>query len=101
VYEGDLQQNGKSLSRVRRLTFGKGRDDFPRAWTADSKAIFFDSNRNGKWEIFKHSLDQVSDEPYWQASNDAFSPRMSADQRSLLYLDRPREWHEPDPVSLM
>jgi Tol biopolymer transport system component len=101
VYEGDLHENGKSLSRVRRLTFGKGRDDFPRAWTPDGKAIFFDSNRNGKWEIFKQSSDQVSDEPYLQGANDEFSPRMSPDGRSLLYLDRPRDWREPQPVRLM
>jgi DNA-binding winged helix-turn-helix (wHTH) protein/Tol biopolymer transport system component len=101
VYEGDLEENGKSLSRVRRLTFGKGRDDFPRAWTPDSKAIFFDSNRNGKWEIFKQDSDQVSDEPYLQGANDEFSPSMSSDGRSLLYLDRPRVWREPEPVRLM
>jgi dipeptidyl aminopeptidase/acylaminoacyl peptidase len=101
VYEGDLEQSGKSLLRVRRLTFGQGRDDFPRAWTADSKAIFFDSNRNGKWEIFKQGSDQVSDEPYLQGANDEFSPRMSPDGRSVLYLDRPREWREPEPVRLM
>ncbi len=101
VYEGDLQEDGKSLSRVRRLTFGKGRDDFPRAWTPDGKAIFFDSNRNGKWEIFKQGSDQVSDEPYLQGANDEFSPRMSPDGRSLLYLDRPRDWREPQPVRLM
>jgi hypothetical protein len=101
VYEGDLEENGKSLLRVRRLTFGQGRDDFPRTWTPDSKAIFFDSNRNGKWEIFKQSADQVSDEPYLQGANDEFSPRMSPDGRSLLYLDRPRDWREPEPVRLM
>jgi DNA-binding winged helix-turn-helix (wHTH) protein/Tol biopolymer transport system component len=101
VYEGDLQENGKSLSPPRRLTFGKGRDDFPRAWTPDGKAIFFDSNRNGKWEIFRQGSDQLSDEPYLQGANDEFSPRMSPDGRSLLYLDRPRDWREPQPVRLM
>jgi DNA-binding winged helix-turn-helix (wHTH) protein/Tol biopolymer transport system component len=101
VFEGDLEERGESLSRVRRLTFGRGRDDFPRAWTPDSKAIFFDSNRNGKWEIFKQALDQISDEPYLQSANDEFSPRMSPDGRSLLYLDRPREWRESEPVRLM
>ncbi len=101
VYEGDLNDNREALSRVRRLTFGQGRDDFPRAWTPDSKAIFFDSNRNGKWEIFKQASDQISDEPYLQGANDEFSPRMSPDGRSLLYLDRPRDWREPAPVRLM
>ena len=101
VYEGDLEKNGQLLVRVRRLTFGQGRDDFPRTWTADSKAIFFDSNRNGKWEIFKQGADQVSDEPYLQGANDEFGPVMSPDGRSLLYLDRVRDWSEPAPVRLM
>jgi Tol biopolymer transport system component len=101
VFEGDLSEHRESLLRVRRLTFGRDRDDFPRAWTPDSKAIFFDSNRNGKWEIFKQALDQISDEPYLQGPNDEFSPRISRDGRSLLYLDRPREWRESEPVRLM
>ena len=37
VYEGDLEESGESLLRVRRLTFGEGRDDFPRAWTRIAK----------------------------------------------------------------
>jgi hypothetical protein len=89
------------LFRVRRLTLGQGRDDFPRAWTPDSKAIFFDSNRNGRWEIFRQAADQISDEPYLQGANDEFSPKMSPDGGSLLYLDRPRDWREPAPVQLM
>lgn len=101
VYEGDLGDRGEPLSRVRRVTLGQGRDDFPRAWTPDSKAIFFDSNRNGKWEIFKQASDQISDEPYLQGASDEFSPSMSPDGRALLYLDRPRDWHEPEPVRLM
>jgi DNA-binding winged helix-turn-helix (wHTH) protein/Tol biopolymer transport system component len=101
VYAGDLDPLRESLSRVRRLTFGKGRDDFPRAWTPDSKAIFFDSNRNGKWEIFKQAADQIADEPYVQSTNDDFGPTLSPDGRALLYLDRPRVWREPEPVRLM
>jgi hypothetical protein len=101
VYAGDLDSDSESLSRVRRLTLGQGRDDFPEAWTPDSKAIFFDSNRNGKWEIFKQAADQMSDEPYLQGATDEFGPRMSPDGRSILYLDRPRNWREPAPVRLM
>ena len=101
VYEGDLDKEGRSLGGVRRLTFGLGRDDFPRAWTPDAKSVIFDSNRNGKWEVFKQASDEISDEPYLQGVDDEFSPRMSPDGRWLLYLDRPRNWHEPEPVQLM
>jgi Tol biopolymer transport system component len=101
VYEADFADSEKILLRVRRLTFGQGRDDFPRAWTPDSKTILFDSNRNGKWEIFQQEREQVSDEPLVQGENDEFSPRLSPDGRFLLYLDRPGEWREPQAVSLM
>lgn len=99
VYTGEL--GAESLRDVRRLTFGVGRDDFPRAWTPDGKALFFDSNRNGKWEIFRQALNEPSDEPDLQSSDDLFSPRVSPDGQWLLYLDRPRIWREPQPVSVM
>lgn len=101
VYEGDLAKTESTLLRVRRLTLGKGRDDFPRAWTPDSQSIFFDSNRSGKWEIFKQGWNQISDEPYLQGANDEFNPRTSPDGRFLLYLDRSRGWREPQPVRLL
>ncbi|HKE22281.1 MAG TPA: winged helix-turn-helix domain-containing protein [Bryobacteraceae bacterium] len=101
VYLGDWKDREKSLLNVRRFTFGLGREDFPRAWTPDSKSIFIDSNRNGNWEIFKQPFDGVSDAPFVQGIEDQFGPRVSPDDNWLLYWQRPRNWREPQPVRLL
>ncbi|MEO7144546.1 MAG: winged helix-turn-helix domain-containing protein [Bryobacteraceae bacterium] len=90
-----------ALLNVRRFTFGLGREDFPRAWTPDSRALFIESNRNGNCGIFRQECDRVSDEPFTLGEDDRFSPRVSPGGEWLLYLERPRNWQEPDPVRLM
>jgi DNA-binding winged helix-turn-helix (wHTH) protein/Tol biopolymer transport system component len=100
VYLGDLGNGGKILLEPHAITFGMGREDFPRAWRADSRALFIDSNRNGNWEIFERQLDGTSDTAFITGIDDAFSPRVSPDGKWLLYFERPRDWHEPQPVKL-
>src|SRR5581483_4647721 len=101
TYVGDLDNGTRTLQNVRRLTFGLGREDFPRAWTPDSRALFIDSNRTGNWEIFKQGFAGDTDTPFVQGEDDQFSPRLSPDHAWLLYLERPKDWHEPQPVTLM
>lgn len=101
AYLGDLRDGRTKLVGVRRFNFGIGREDFPRAWTPDSQAVLLDSNRTGHWEIFKQALDSGSDEPFVAGPDDQFSPRLSPDGAWLLYLDRARNWREPQPVSMM
>jgi dipeptidyl aminopeptidase/acylaminoacyl peptidase len=57
VYLADLQTHGMGITTPRRLTLNEGRD-YPAAWTPDSRAIVFVSNRNGQWELFRQSLDE-------------------------------------------
>lgn len=101
VYVADLMGSPPRLKHMRRLTFGESSDDFPRAWSHDSKTLFFDSNRSGHWEIYKRHLASGLDEAFVRGPDDAFSPRISPDGKWLLYLDRPRVWQEPQPVSVM
>ena len=101
TYIGDLGNGARTLQNVRRLTFGLGREDFPRAWTPDSRALFIDSNRTGNWEIFKQASAGDTDTPFVQGEGDQFNPRLSPDHAWLLYLERPKDWHEPQPVTLM
>jgi eukaryotic-like serine/threonine-protein kinase len=95
VYLADLQANGARISTPRRLTLNEGRD-FPAAWTADSKGVVFVSNRNGRWELFRQSLDKDTAEPIAKASEDEAErteagefnptiPRMSPDGSWILY----------------
>ena len=101
VYLGRLEHKGRSLVDVRRFTLGIGREDYPHAWTPDSKTIFFDSNRNGHWEIFKQAIDSAGDVPFVQGPDDQFDPHQSPDGAWLLYIERPLNWHEPQQTRLM
>src|SRR3954451_8676639 len=58
VYIGTLVSDGTHLLAQRRLTLDEN-ENIPTAWTPDSKAVLFSSNRNGKREIFKQAIDQI------------------------------------------
>src|SRR5207249_12254776 len=58
---GQLGRGGSSVTSPRGITFTEA-DELPAAWTADSKAVIFFSDRNGHWCVFKQALDQDSAE---------------------------------------
>jgi len=58
VYVGDLRAGGTELANTRRLTLDQS-DDWPAFWTPDDKAVVFESNRNGRSQIFRQRLDQT------------------------------------------
>ena len=64
VYVGDLEKGGARLKTPpRRLTLDE-RNDRPSAWTPDSKAVLFISDRSGHYHIYKQAPDQDSAEPF-------------------------------------
>jgi len=84
VYVAELQNGGTSLKLPRRLTKDEAMDR-PGAWTPDSKAVLFSSDRNGSWDIYKQALDK--DEPELLISGPGFKidPRLSPDDKWILY----------------
>jgi hypothetical protein len=54
------------------------------AWTADSKAVLFFSNRNGTWKLFKQAIDETTPEVLAEGRR-LFLPRLSADGSQVLY----------------
>jgi eukaryotic-like serine/threonine-protein kinase len=84
VYVGELKGNGTRLENPRRLTMDD-RDDFPSAWTPDSKAIVFTSNRNGDFDIFKQFLEQRSADLIVTGGGPKSFPRLSPDGTWILY----------------
>jgi len=86
VYVGQLGRGGSSIRTPRRITFTEA-DELPVAWTADSKAVIFLSDRNGHWGVFKQALDQDSAEALVTGAKnaEADSPRISPDSTWLLY----------------
>jgi Tol biopolymer transport system component len=85
VYIGDLESGGKRLKfPPRRLTLDE-RMDQPTAWTPDSTAVLFQSDRNGNWDIYKQALDQESAEPFVATPQVELEPRLSADGAWFVY----------------
>jgi DNA-binding winged helix-turn-helix (wHTH) protein/Tol biopolymer transport system component len=70
------------------------------AWTPDSRAVLFASNRNGTWKLFRQQIDQVTPQVLVEG-RDIFMPRLNPDGQEILYL----AGYNPDdpsrPVSVM
>ena len=62
VYVGQLQRGGTRLTAPQRLSLVEGWTR-PTAWTPDSKAVFFVSNDDGAWGLYKQALGSESAEP--------------------------------------
>jgi eukaryotic-like serine/threonine-protein kinase len=87
VYIGEVGGGGTRLKAPpRRLTLDE-HNDWPTAWTPDSKALLFGSDRSGKRNVYKQALDQDSGEPLLaNAPVDLVFPRLSADGAWILYV---------------
>jgi len=85
VYVGDLEKGGARLKTPpRRLTLDE-RNDRPSAWTPDSKAVLFISDRSGHYHIYKQALDQDSAEPFVVTPQVDWNARLSPDGEWVIY----------------
>jgi Tol biopolymer transport system component len=72
------------LLNQRRLTFSLA-EEFPHAWTADSRTIIFESNQNGPFDLYRQSIDRRESEPLVVSGVSKVLAEMSPDGRWLLY----------------
>jgi serine/threonine protein kinase/Tol biopolymer transport system component len=84
VYVAELQAGGTRLTAPRRLTLDE-RNDWPTAWTADSRAVIFSSDRNGRSQVFKQNLDRETAEVIAAGPDDYLVPRLSPDGAWVLF----------------
>jgi serine/threonine protein kinase/Tol biopolymer transport system component len=96
IYLGELAAGGTRMNPPRRLTKDEA-DDYPTAWTADSKAVLFQSNRNGTMGIFKQGINQDTAETVVTGPEDAVLPRLSADGAWIIYQETPKTPAESSP----
>jgi dipeptidyl aminopeptidase/acylaminoacyl peptidase len=94
VYVGDLEPGGARLKRSpRRLTLDE-RNDNPSAWTPDSKAVLFMSDRTGSYNIYRQDLDQDAAERLVASSQMDLAPRMTPDGKWITYV----RFAKPDDI---
>jgi DNA-binding winged helix-turn-helix (wHTH) protein/Tol biopolymer transport system component len=83
----------------RRLTLDTN-ESLATAWTADSKAVLFVSDRNGTWKLFKQNIDKTTAEVLVEGRSMRF-PRLSADGLQVLYLVESQQSDHSFPASSM
>jgi hypothetical protein len=93
VFVAKRDARSRQWKEPRRLTLDSN-DNIAEAWTSDSKAVLFVSNRNGTWKLFKQDIDETTPEVLVEGPGISL-PRLSADGSQALYLSA--SW--PDDVS--
>ena len=97
VYIGTLAPDGAHLLANRRLTLDENANE-PSSWTPDSKAVLFNSDRNGTSEIFKQAADQPLAENLMTGAQNLSLPRLTPDGSEILYISTPQS-SSPETLS--
>jgi Tol biopolymer transport system component len=80
---GELKAPGPQLTNIRSLTT-QGQD-YPHGWTADSRAVIFESRRNGTFDLFKQEPGQYDAQTLRVSDGDEVVPQLSPDGKWVLY----------------
>jgi Tol biopolymer transport system component len=99
VYIAALAPDGNHLLTNRRLTRDENQND-PFAWTPDSKAVLFSSNRNGTPQIFKQAIDQPLAENLMTSTEQLLQPRVTPDGSEILYISTSKSADLTTPFSI-
>jgi DNA-binding winged helix-turn-helix (wHTH) protein/Tol biopolymer transport system component len=99
AFISEFEAGSRRLKSPRRLTLDAN-GNLAEAWTPDSKAIFFVSNRNGTWKLFRQAIDETTAEVLVEGRS-LFLPRLSADGTQILYLAYAKPKDPSPPVALM
>jgi Tol biopolymer transport system component len=86
VYVGELGHDGVSIKAPRRLTLDN-RGSFATGWTPDSRTVLFDSNRNGRMQVFRQGVDESIAQAVVQGPATYSSGEMTPDGSWLLYTE--------------
>lgn len=99
AFLSDYDQGTRHWSEPRRLILDAN-ESYAYAWTADSKAIFFISNRNGTWKLFRQAIDETSPEILVERRS-LMTPRLSADGNHVLYMSSVSPEDASSPVEII
>jgi len=94
IFVGDFDPSSPSITKIRRLTLDE-RTNYPHAWTADSREVIFESDRNGTFDLFKQDVDRRTPETLIETPLTEILPQLTPDGRFVLYAARPLEKERP------
>jgi DNA-binding winged helix-turn-helix (wHTH) protein len=84
VFVGDLSLPGPALSHIQQLHH-MAPDNYPHAWSPDSKQVIFESNDTGDYAIYQQGLDGSAAHLLARAPENGALPRLSPDHRSVFF----------------
>lgn len=87
VFIGDFKDSPPLIKQIRRLTMDD-RTNFPHAWTPDSRAVIFESNRNGGFDLFKQNWDERTPKVIVASALTEMLAQMAPDRHWVLYAAR-------------
>ncbi len=85
LFVAELEGKGR-LGPPRRLTL-EGRNNVPSTWTHDGQVLFFYSDRNGNWDVFRQRLLERNAQDFVLGPAEQTEPRLSSDASWVLYWD--------------
>lgn len=88
IFVGDLEANGTRLAALHSLTRSVANNE-PTAWTSDSQAVIFSSNRNGPSDILVEGVAASGAEPVVTGPDYKFGARLVPPGGSILYMVAP------------
>lgn len=100
VFITDIEGRGTELSAPKLLTLDE-RQDYPYAWTPDSKAVIFSSDRDGVFHIFKQQVDKPTPDLLVGGDQPLTISRLSPDGKWLIYVSQARLEEQSNKVRLM
>ncbi len=86
TYTAKWQSKPKpSLSLPRRLTFEKSYN-YPHTWSADNQSVIFESDRNGRFEIFQQNRARREPELLASSARQNYYPQLTPDGKWILFM---------------
>jgi len=99
VYLGKLAKGGTQLLATRRLTLDEN-ENIPSSWTPDSKAVLFNSDRNGTREIFKQDINEPLAQRLVTGADHLSQPIVTPDGSEILYISTPKSASAETPSAI-
>jgi len=99
VFLTEIDPQSGRLRRLRRLTLDEN-SNIVTAWTPDSHAVLFVSNRNGTYKLFRQAIDKAVPEVLVEGRG-IFGCRLSPSGTEILYLTGYNPEDPAQPVSVV
>lgn len=90
VSAGDFDSSPPRITNIRRVLFDE-KLGYPHAWTADGRAVIFESERNGSWDLLKQDVDGRTPQNVVATPDNEVLAQLASNGRTVLYARSPRD----------